>query len=435
MGNDIAVVSAAAITTTGTQDFKVPKADLNNAAPIAALFFMTYGLTDGTVVNDTLVAQGMTDGTRQIAVAARSQDNAAAGQAGCNERTDALLVSVAPGSGSSPPITAKAVFDSWINDGTDMGIRINWTDAPEGAYLIKCILFGASGFSNAYGNDFFTSGVLNTAQTFEDAGFAPDLVFILNHQSSINNNSQTFFGATFGFAINDGASPPSQGSINTYDGGTNPSNVQHTISDRSVQRLAVSGGGAAEAEINDFSATGFKVYQRVAATGMDGVYLALKFNTSAALAAKVVSSTSPTAGGSHSITGAGWTPQFGLAVLSASQTMNAAESSGDAEVWGVGMFTPLTQACVGVAIDDAVTPTNNESLTDAKPVSLRKDAGAFMTATFTAMNTDGVEFNYTTANGTARQRRVLFIKEGITGGPARPRQQQIPGMQYTRGGF
>jgi len=373
-----------------------------------------------------------------MAVTGRSRDGVNPTQCGNNETTTGLLCSVATDSGFSPPLTSKAIFNSWINDGTDVGIRIEWTTAPPTAWLIKCVLFGGSGFSNAYGSSFNTTGVLDTAITITDPNFPPDLVFLISHNSSINDTANSFLGAMFGFAINDGSN--TQGSISIFEPtGATPSAAVANCCDRSAFKYGPSTGGGPEARVEEFSAVGFKIYQRVGGTpDIEGIYFALKFNPSAGLAAKVLTDATPTSGTTDMITGAGWTPQFGMGLYVAQPTASFNAGSVDSpgcESFGVGMFTANAQACASIWIDDAANPSNTESLIDSKPMNIRNGAAAFLVGTLVGFNSDGAEFNDSTVQGTAYARRFLFIKAGVSGHPATLRRQQIPGMKYARGGF
>jgi hypothetical protein len=88
----------------------------------------------------------------------------------------------------------------------------------------------------------------------------------------------------------------------------------------------------------------------------------------------------------------------------------------NAEVLGISAFTSSAQGCSAVWAEDNVNPHDNESVTDAKPVFLRRGAADFQVATLTSFDSDGCTFNYTTANvaATARKRAVLFIQESVS---------------------
>ena len=150
---DIEMVTVAANTSTGTQDFTVA----GFGTPKGAIFLVSYGTANGTAVNHAMLSVGFTDGTRQRAIGIRVENAVVGGSDTGNIESSTACILTALNSADTTD--GVATFDSWITD----GVRVNWTDAPPSAYLVTCILFGGSGVSNVYVDDFTTPGVVDTA--------------------------------------------------------------------------------------------------------------------------------------------------------------------------------------------------------------------------------------------------------------------------------
>jgi hypothetical protein len=386
---DIVIVQDALTTGAGPQTFQSGE----SWTPVGALFFLSYGTAAGTAVDHAMFSIGATDGTNNRNMAFASEDGQATTDTGAITSTTRCVTSLL---NTDQTLNAAAFFSAWTAGGVTLSIS---TPFPAG-YLLTVVLFGPGAVANfATGND-TTPGVQDTSVT-ETLGFPADLVIAWTASANTTHSRPTL-----GFVINDGANK--QRSINSDDGnGVTTSDVLSRLSTSYVSMPA--SATTIAMQIQEFDATSFKAYTRLGTTALPFHYVAIKLATG--LTAKLVTSASPIGTGSHSITGAGITPQFGLMLHSANPTVDVRESNDDAEVFGLSAFTAGGSASIAIFSEDGLaTGSDTESITDTKPVSLRKDHADFMTATFTAFNSDGAEFNYSTANGTARQRAVLFIQ-------------------------
>lgn len=405
---DIAVVQGALNTGTGTQTFSSSE----SWTPVAALFFGSYGTVAGTAVDHAMFFVGATDGTRNRGMTFASEDVGVV----ANTDTGAVVstsTAVMTQLAADQTQDASAVFSAW----TAGGVTINITDAPPAAYLMTVVLFGPGAVSNAYVDNNITPSVIDTATDITTVGFLADLVIGWGYsQNSASNRPQV------GFATSDNVQ---KGAAWNDTNNVATSDIRAHVSSTYIMPSAAS---SAAIEFRDFDSSGFSAFLRgVNGTAYNFHYLALKFQ--AGVSAKVVTSASPIVTGAHSITGAGWTPQFGLMAHTSAPTVDTTTTSDDAEVFGLSAFTAAGSSCIAVFSEDGTGTPDAECITDTKPVRLRKDHLDFMVATFTAFNSDGAEFNYSTADGTARQRAVLFIK-ALTGSSLHKRGG-LPYMKLT----
>jgi hypothetical protein len=277
------------------------------------------------------------------------------------------------------------------------------------------ILIGGS-VTDVYVNDFSNPGGLDVEQDITAPGFQPDLVFALSIAgSSFGGATNNGLYGTFGFAQRDGASPPTQRSI-----GIEAQDAQATtaVSSRFCETGIAHkiGSGADVLEVNNFDASGFSVFCRDSnsAGGIDFAYMCVKGVTSA-----IVTHNTPTSTGSANITGAGFTPSFGMIAANALASVNSDINSPGGESFGVGAFTATAQGFSSIWSDDATTPSNCESVTDDVVINLRSSSGAgnaspLVVADLTAFNSDGAQVNYTTVDtGSLRKTAVLFVR-GVT---------------------
>jgi hypothetical protein len=392
---EFALAQAAMRTTTGTQDFTVA----GFGTPKCAMFFASYGTANGTTVDEGMELIGFTDGTNHRGFSWISDDGPAASDTGrLASSTDPILTGT-----PAHVLDGTASFSTWITD----GVRINWaTDPPPSAYLLNVLLIGGAGVSNCFVGDVTMDLTVGNSVDVTAPGFQPEFVFFV---TDANNSGGRQYR---GMVVNDGASPPTQRSINKSESdAANPTSLTTSFDTNSVFSFHLS--PFPEAEVNSFDASGFSVTTRV---GIPAAAYVLKYMAVGltGLSASLVTSASPTGNGDHTITGAGFTPQFALILHSSMAAVNTLYSDDNTEVTGISAITSASSLCSSTASDDNVTPANVESLTSNVATCLRKDAANFMTATHSAWTSDGETQNYTVANGTARQRAVLFVQAGAS---------------------
>ncbi|MBS0150455.1 MAG: hypothetical protein JSR31_05895 [Nitrospira sp.] len=399
---DIAVVQQAARTTTGTQDFT----SAGFGTPKAAMCLVGFGATSGTSVSHGGFAIGFTDGTNQNVTSARTKNGVTTTVAGRrSDTTDVLLLA-----DQDATVILRAQFSSWITD----GVRLNYSVAPGTAYQVSCTLFGGSGISQAYVNTVSTPSTVDTSTTVSSVGFQPDVILgAISGGTGYTDVNQAQLEISVGAAVRG----VGQRGVSWFDTDNVTTTAQSVFP--LTNRIGRNSNNASQIEIQNYTSTGFDATLRQA-TGFVATmgYLAIQLN---GVTATVMEVTSPTATGSQSIASIGLTPQWGLLVMTADQTSGSVDTSGDAEVWGVSSFTAAAQSCVAMSADDNVGTSSTTSLTDTKPVCLRKDGALFYSASFTSFGSGTATFNYGTANGTARKWVGLFISESAGAAAVRRR--------------
>ena len=388
---EFAIVQQAMLTGGGpTQDFT----SSGFGTPKGAIFFATYGTANGTVVDHAMLLVGATDGTNHRCIAFATEDAQNPSDTG---RTFDETVPVITVLNTSQLLDGSASA-AFITD----GVRLTWSDFPPAAYQLTCILLGGLGISNVLVGHVDANSTLNGSSTVT-TGFPTSLVFTFSESQSSQSRP------SFGFVTNDGSN--TQRSLSSSDQtAVSPTQLIAVLDTASVMRNAAGGGAAEKLEISNFTSTTFDVVTRIAGgVAYRLYYMAIQLSN---CSASVVTSASPTATGDDTITGASAKPQFGLMLHSATVNAGTSYTDGNAEVFGVSAFTASTAVCHAIASDDNVATSNSESMTDTKPVRLRKDAADWMTATYSAFTSTGVTFNYSaTDTGAAHQRAVLFISE------------------------
>src|SRR4030065_1189114 len=137
MGVSVVTTRVACNTSTGTQDITISGC----GTPKAARFTLVRAATDGTAANHAVISYGFTDGTRQFAISFEDE-NALATTETYQAKSSALVVRIGNG-GADGTLEGSAEFSAWITD----GVRIDWTDAPDAAYLLIVDLFGGTDLS------------------------------------------------------------------------------------------------------------------------------------------------------------------------------------------------------------------------------------------------------------------------------------------------
>lgn len=395
---EVAVVQQAARTTTGTQDFT----SSGFGTPKGAMCMVGAGSINGTAVSHALFSIGFTDGTRQNALSLRSKSGVTTTLTGRRADTTDFLILV----NQDQNVVMRVQFSSWITD----GMRLNYSVAPTTAYQVSCTLYGGAGISNAYVNTVTTPATVDTGTIVSTVGFQPDVIIAaINGDGTYNDTNQAQADASVGFMLCGSSNPHTQKSVSWFDvnGLTTTSIVGMNLS----SRVGRSSNSTQRVEIQDCTSSGFTAMTRTASASATMGYLALKLN---GISASIVAVDSPTATGAQTITGITGIPQWGMLISSAVQSVDTVITDGDAEVFGVSSFTSSAQSCLAITSADAVTTTVSESLTDSKPVCLRKGGAAFYSASFTSFGSGTATFNYATANGTIRKWNGLFLQDSTT---------------------
>ena len=396
----IAVVQSAAPTSNGgTQDFT----SSGFGTPVCAMFFGSYGTANGTVVDHAGLWIGFSDFTNERTIAHVAEDaQADTDTAGIVDTSSALITLLNTDQSTDGTADATTITD---------GVRLTWADAPPAAYLITAVLFNSSAISGCAVGSIANSATENNAVSVTGLAFQPDLIL------AFSQNNITGARTSFGMGLNDG-------SIVQRAGGQNSQSASATTDVSSAlftTRLTINPLSATPSspELTAFTSDGFTLTTRDGSSANTTLYMAMKLATG--ISAKLLTCASPTATGAHSCTGAGFTPQAGIMLHTSAPAVDTFYSTGgNPEIYGLSAFTGSAAYSATIFDDDGVATSDTESITDSKPVRIRKDTADWMTATSTGAQADGWNFDYTVTDGTARQRAVLFFKADQTTVRRRP---------------
>lgn len=399
MGVTIAVVRAACNTVTGTQD--ITTTDLGGLTPKAALLIVTRATADGAATDHAVFSFGATDGTRSWSRSAYSESGLTTTEAaGVTSATVPVTIIDIDGT-----VDGAASFSAWITN----GIRINWTNAPTNAYLMTVVLFAGTDLTvrvdaKSLGN------TLDLETDFTEPGFTPDVVL-----AAII--SATHYRSALGFAAWDGA-VVTQRCANLFDRTAVTTTVatSHVRNDAGCMSVGTSGLLTFWCEFANFDANGFSVITRNSGGGSVNLpYLALKFG--GVYSAKAYTYSTPTATGSHDDVGAGFQPVAVMYLQSFAEAVATTYADANAGAGGISVITPTAQYAHALNMQDNVTTSNTQSLSDDKAINLPTHSGASgIEATYTEMLSNGVRLNYSAVQGAAKLFPALAIGAAAAGG-------------------
>lgn len=386
----VAVVKSAAPTSNGgTQDFTVT----GFGTPVCAMFFLSYGTANGTAVDNAMLSFGFSDFTNHRGIAHVSEDSGTTTDTQSDRSATGLITLLNTDQSVDGTATASTITD---------GVRLTWADAPPSAYLVTAVMFNSSMFSNCTVGTLTPNASVDATASVSGLGWQPDLVLAAYAGSTVSART------SFGMAVNSGGiTQYSAGQAHTT--GLATSSVTSAMLSNRIAFNGLSLTTVASYELTSFDSGGFTLTTRDNTTAVNDVYY-LAAKLAAGASAKLATCTSPTATGAHSCTGAGFAPTGAIMSHTAAAALGTLETDGDAEPYGLSAFTSTTQSFSGISDDDAVAAQNTASMTSINPVRMIKDAADYMVATFTGWQSDGVDLNYTTTDGTARYRAILFLK-------------------------
>lgn len=394
------VTRVACNTSTGNQDITISGV----GTPKLAIFEITKATADGTAVNDAVFGMGATDGTRQFSWCTFSQ-NAQAVSIDKNRGVTDQCVLINDAAGN---VDGEAAFVSWITD----GVRINWGDAPAGAYFLTVTLIGGSDFE-AYTNA-VNLGTSTSAQTFGSVGFEANAVIVCRNLLNFSDLNNSFHSAVVGFVHNNGAGTVTQRSMSQTELNTSSDGVpeQRMMEDKFGFRL-VSGNIDNEWTMSNFTSSGFDFQSNANTFNSDFGLIAMKFT---GLSVSVGTYEPPTSATTSTLN-PGFEPGLVFLGLNGCTAVDTNEQDSDAGPFGLSVMTSSAQYCNSIAIEDAAATTNTQSLSDNQAINFpNHTGGSFYAATQTGMDGSGQHFNFSAAHATTRKWIYLAVETAAGGG-------------------
>ena len=395
----LATSRTAVNTSTGTQTFT---ADLGGATPVGAIVIVTAATTDGTPANDAILSVGVADGTNQACVLSDSENGQSTSDTERNHYSDRVVNICTPGTDTD---TATGVFSSFTTD----GIVINWTNAPDSAYLLTVILFGGTGVSAKA--DTVTLGAQDVTATYSSAGLTMNAgFFLMNGLAAGDSNSSA--RPTFGFIDGDAT----QKGIGLYfknNQGTTDNNARLS----SINVITEIGAGVEyTVHISNITSSGFDHVTEVNDPAGDQFsFLALELPVSV----KAGTISLPAATSSASFTGVGFKPDSLLLLAS---NMSAVDTDyTDSAAGGIGLVAIDGSSTYSNVITDkdGVGTTVTRSLTDNQIRMLNHDGSTNnVLGTHTSFDTDGFTWNLATSTSGNQWHYLAFGVQTVTAGPS-----------------
>lgn len=393
----MAVQDFATGTATGAQSFT--SATITGVTPKAVLLLNpNHDPTNDP--NETAVFSlgiGMVSGTNDFHTGATNRDNNAStsnGRFGNTSRAYEVLNN----SGSS----IKNAAGQTVSGGVELNFAANAAPSLRGAFAAFA---GAdvSGHANQKG-----LGTGTAAIDVTDPAFQPDVVIVMDKIAGLS------LGMTYGFgiAVNDGSNTQRCVMWAEANALADSRPFQQLRNDCAYGKLSTTTGAPSyKVVVDGFDANGFN-FTPSASSGSETIaYMALKFT---GRQFKLVDFSTPTATGSHTVTGAGFTPRFALAVLTNLEAINNDPASttsdlqsgfavcliGSDEQWSVSHRINAGEATTDAASQLSAVALMGASATDCDAIK----------ATFTAWTSDGVTLNFSATQGTAKKGFILFVE-------------------------
>ena len=411
MGVTAATIRVACDTSTGNQD--ITTADLGGLTPKAALFIVSYGVTDGTPAAHAVLSYGAATGTsNRWVVGGTNEDAQGTTDTDRFAYADRCIEIMNPGDQTTD---GRADFVSFITN----GVRINWSDAPASAYLLTVVLFAGTDLS-VHANTFTMHATVNNAVDVTDPGFEPDVLILAGGSDLSFGNSLAQWQLSYGFVHNDRASGITQRAVGTKSigGAATSACISRCTASYGIVHILNSGNVYKGAEFGTFDADGFSCTSRINGGGGSGIgYLALRFGAGPAVDSWLGTHTTPVAPGNDADAGPGFTPQAVLFLGTMMEAIDTAYTHGLAGSFGLGAFDADDEYMVSVCAEDGVGTSNTQSLSDDTAVQLPDDDGAAgLTASFVSFDANGWTLNYSAVEANAKLFFVVAIEEETAAG-------------------
>jgi hypothetical protein len=403
MAVDVAVTRVACNTALGTQDITIA----SFGTPKAAMFILSYSITDGTAAADAALSIGAATGTaNEWCYHWNSEDGQGTTDVHAEIVSTRCVLINTPGTSTSD---GEAEFSAWITD----GVRINWTTAAGSAWLLTVVLFGGADLS-AHANNVGLGNTVDLETNITAPGFEPRLVIAVANSPTAIDIATSNVRPTYGVVHNDGFGAITQRSAayRHLNGAATSEIDGHCTETYGLLAIGSNATVIWGGEFTNFDASGFSVITRVGA-GLNTAmcYLALDFNLAAEGWVGTVDT--PTGTGNEAVSGVPNTPQFVFQIGTYMEAIDTAyNNSALAGTVGFSTFDVDDEYMTSAQDEDGAGTTNAQSVSDNTAVELPDDDGAAgLTAAFVSMDSNGWTLNYSAVEANAKK----FFGLAITG--------------------
>jgi hypothetical protein len=387
-------------TSTGAQTFTSPT--ITGVTPKGVMILSPYQRVSDEPAESPIMqcVVGFVQGTNDVNGRAFSRDGVADTSA-LNSFSNNQAIS-----GFGPTGTgAKSASGQTASGGVELNYTIN-TDNTRNVFTA----FAGADCSAFVGSKDLGTGT--TAQDINTVGFLPDVVLAVFPCAPTSGTAANDMHYSFGIVTYEGATYPQRCVVWTEDiGQPTGEPYMSLLTTRGGARISQSNGTLVhDLLFNDFDSSGFSITCNASAASGDVVYMALKFTWRQV---KLVDFDTPTTTGSHSITGAGFTPRYALIVITNLEVVDDTASRATSDNQGgfsISTVASDEQWSASYRIDAGATTTDTGNQLTAGVIGPSATDCDAIAATFSAWTSDGVTLSYTAVQGNAKKGFVLFVE-------------------------
>lgn len=407
MGVTIATTRVALNTVTGNQTITTP--DLGGLTPKAAIFIVTFAVTDGAAAAHNVLSFGAATGAANEWVRSVNDENAQDTTDTHRIQSNTRCIQVHTPGGAA--VDGEAEFFAFVAD----GVTINITNAFAAAYLLEVIFFAGTDVS-AHANTATLNATVDVATDITDPGFPVELVIAAHTPAQTTEIDNTGgLSMSLGF-IHNGTSITQESIHMVSDSGKATSAVKffETQTYGLMRRRHNSGVFFYGVDFSDFDTVGYSVTPRVGGGANDIFgYLALSFNSKANIFVGL--HTTPIVAGNFSDTGPAFQPNFIMMLASLAEAIDTDFLDSRAGSLAISVFDPDDEFCTSVTSEDNAPTSNTQSLSDDIALNVPDHDGTDeYKANFVGFTATGWDKNYTVAPSVAKVNLVLAIGDIVT---------------------
>lgn len=404
MGLEFAVVNSACPSTATTQKFESSRM---TGAPVAAIFFTSSGVTDGSFANDAQVCIGFTDGTANMGFATTSDDVGALGftntwQNGSTTKCIRMLNTV------SGAAKAEATFSSWSNTGSNYGVTISWSSVTGNQELVTAVLIGDGAAGDLAADVFYIAGNsgVNTETTKTGLAYSPIAIFgckNLTYDSVLSH-------LVAGFGMCDAAL--NQVGVEWFEDDNAAVGVPEAFISNTYM-LPKNSAFSTDHEITAITSDGFTITNRNGSAVPNAVFLTIGGGS---YATEVQGRSVPTSTGEETVSLTEVANPIGaFTICTQAAAFGTAESDADAGVLSVGAWEETNDWSTQWNIEDANTTPNTASKTQSTQITQHKDDRSSVEYTGIAPTTanlfdaDAWSLNWTSVSGGGQKFGIMLF--------------------------
>ncbi len=400
---DYVIIQQAARTSIGTQDFT----ELGFGTPQVAIAFANFAETNGVNAVTGMIAVGAYDGTNRWASNIKGEDNVTPTDGSKHSKDSFLAIQ----DDTTQTVDGDATA-SFITD----GVRLDWVNAPDEAYLVNILLIRGMDQVLVGHTDIDGDVVPGTLSNI-DIGFTPDFMFIVHASGNFNDNITTDFQGSMSFLVNDGNAPPLQHAIGYASlDNANPSESRGIVSSDRILNLPWEDQNniLREMEANSFISApviGVEVERldSLAGTSVIG-WVAFDVPDGVSIWMDVLDT--PIVTGNQSIVAPGFPPQFIWSMSHAEENIGSVQSAYMAA--GVGMATADEEFSITWREQNGANPSNATSRQNSTMITQLVNSGATgYEASLISLDSTGWTWNFNTVLGSPRKMIVLALSEEV----------------------